>query len=139
MPDSTDKHQKLISLLKNWQKIEDLAIQNTTEIIKQNDNSLVHIVMEIIRQDSVMHRRVQQIIIDNYEKSEINVNKSELLDFWDLIEEHDNLEKRTIETANELLKETDSPYVKFLLEYLLTDETKHDVLLNNLDKLRGKD
>lgn len=128
--------EKLVELLKQWQKIEDASIKNTTEIIKMTDNPLVHLVMEIIRQDSVMHRRVQQLIIDHFESKPIEMNPDNLATFWSLIYEHDEIEKKTISLAKEALKEVKSPIALYLLEYLLYDETKHDNLLSGLEKIK---
>jgi hypothetical protein len=128
--------EKMVELMKKWQKIEDVAVKNTTEIIKNTDNPLVQIVMEIIRQDSMMHRRVQQLIVDHFEKQPITLNPDELASFWTLIEEHDEVEKKTIAMANEALAETKSPLAQYLLTYLLTDEKKHDQLLEDMEKIK---
>lgn len=128
--------EKLIELLKRWQKIEDASIKNTTEIIKKTDNPLVHLIMEIIRQDSVMHRRVQQLIIDHFESKPIEINLDDLATFWSLVEEHDEIEKKTISLAKEALKDVKSPIAVYLLQYLLYDETKHDNLLSDMEKIK---
>ncbi len=128
--------ENMIDLMHRWQKIEDASIKNTTEIIKKTDNPLVHLVMEIIRQDSVMHRRVQQLIIDHFEKKPITMDPEELASFWDLVNEHDEVEKKTIALAEEALKDSKSPIVNYLLDYLLTDERKHDKLLEEMDKIK---
>ncbi|MDQ1265736.1 MAG: hypothetical protein QG635_887 [Bacteroidota bacterium] len=128
--------EKLIDILKRWQKIEDASVKNTTEIIKKSGNPLIHLIMEIIRQDSAMHRRVQQLIIDHFETKPITLNPDELVDMWDMIEEHDEIEKKTIALAEEALKETTSPFAKYLLGYLLTDEKKHDGLLEEIAKIK---
>lgn len=128
--------EQLIELLKRWQKIEDASIKNTTEIIKKTDNPLVHLIMEIIRQDSVMHRRVQQLIIDHFETKPIEMNLDDLSTFWSLVQEHDEVEKKTISLAKEALKNVKSPIAIYLLQYLLYDETKHDNLLSDMDKIK---
>jgi len=128
--------EQLIELLKRWQKIEDTSIKNTTEIIKKTDNPLVHLIMEIIRQDSVMHRRVQQLIIDHFESKPIEMNLDDLATFWSLVQEHDEVEKKTIALAKEALKDVKSPIAVYLLQYLLYDETKHDNLLSDMDKIK---
>jgi hypothetical protein len=128
--------EKLIKTMKSWQNIEDASVKNTGEIMKKTDNPLIQIVMEIIKQDSVMHRRVQQLIIDHFEKKPISISPDELAVFWDMVEEHDAIEKKTIELAKISLKETNSQLVKYLLEYLLTDEIKHDKLLEEMEKIK---
>jgi hypothetical protein len=128
--------ENLVSIMKSWQKIEDASVKNTSEIIKKSGNPLVHLIMEIIKQDSVMHKRVQQLIIDHFESKPITMDPEELASFWDLVEEHDAIEKKTIRLAEEALKDTPSPIAAYLLEYLLTDEKKHDKLLEELEKIK---
>ncbi len=128
--------EKLVNIMKKWQVIEDESVKMTTEIIKKTDNPLVHLVMEIIRQDSVMHRRVQQLLVDHFEKQPITLNPDELLVFWDLVEKHELMEKKTIELANEALGETKSSFAHYLISYLLKDEKKHDDLLEDMSKLK---
>ncbi len=135
---SDQKNEKLLKVLKAWQHIEDEAVKSTTEIIRQTTNPLVQIVMEIIRQDSVMHRRVEQLIIDSFDKYDFSMSKEELDEFWDLIEEHDAMERKVIELAKDAKKENKNEYVNYLLEYLLHDEEKHDKLLDNLTALKDK-
>lgn len=128
--------ENIIAILKRWQKIEDESIRNTTEIIKRTENNLTHLIMEIIRQDSVMHRRVQQMIIDHYEREPISVDPVNLEEIWGMIASHDAIEKETIRLAKEILDQTNSQFVKYLLGYLITDETKHDELLVELEKIK---
>lgn len=135
---SEQKKENLLKVLKAWQHIEDEAVKSTTEIIRNTTNPLVQIVMEIIRQDSVMHRRVQQLIVDSFEKYDLSMSKEELDEFWHLIEEHDEMEHKVIELAKEAKKETNNEYIDYLLEYLLHDEEKHDKLLETLTKLKNK-
>ncbi len=132
---SADK-KEMVDLMKQWQKIEDAAIQNTTEIIKETTNPLIHIVMEIIRQDSAMHRRVQQLIINYFEDNSLKIESDEIEDLWEKLSEHDEIEKKTIELAKTALKDTKSSLVKYLVEYLLTDEKKHDKMIQELEKLK---
>jgi hypothetical protein len=136
MATQKETNEKLVATMKQWQTIEDDSIKSTTEIIKKSENPLVHLVMEIIRQDSVMHRRVQQLIIDHFEKKPITINPDELASFWDMVEEHDEMEKKTIKLAEQALENTNSQLAKYLLEYLLTDEKKHDSLLEEMEKIK---
>jgi len=137
MPTQKESISNLLKILKDWQLIEDASVKNTTEIIKQSNNPLIHLVMEIIRQDSAMHRRVQQLIIDHFEKQSISINPDELKVFWELVEEHDKIEKKTIELAENAMNETTSQLAKYLLSYLLTDEKKHDKLLEEMELIKN--
>jgi hypothetical protein len=136
MPTQKDAIRNLIKVLRDWQDIEDESVRNTSKIIKKTDNPLIKIIMEIIRQDSAMHKRVQQMIIDNFEKETISLDLKELNTFWELVEEHDNLERKTIELAEKAITETTSPLAKYLLNYLLVDEQKHNQLLEEIEKVK---
>ena len=127
---------KLVNTLRTWQKIEDDSIRNSSEILKKTENPLIHLIMEIIRQDSAMHKRVQQLIIDHFEKKPISITPEELLSFWNMVEEHDEIEKKTIKLAEEAMNETTSNLAKYLLGYLMTDEKKHDMLLSEMEKIK---
>ena len=56
---------------------------------------------------------------------------------WDSIEEHDALEKKTLDLAEQLKKEAWTPVHKLLLEYLLRSETLHDSLLEQLSEFKS--
>lgn len=138
MATQKEANEKLVRLMKSWQKLEDQSVQSTTEIIKSTDNPLVQIAMEIIRQDSVMHRRVQQLIIDHFEKQSFTLTPEELAAFWTKIEEHDEMEKKVINLAIEAKEYVKSGIISYLLDYLLTDEKKHDAMLEEMSKIKDK-
>ncbi|MCL5992352.1 MAG: hypothetical protein M1419_09680, partial [Bacteroidetes bacterium] len=66
----------------------------------------------------------------------ISVTPDELLSFWNMVEEHDEIEKKTIKLADEAMNETTSNLAKYLLGYLMTDEKKHDMLLAEMEKIK---
>ena len=82
---AVDNTQELIDSLRRWQDVETAAISQTTAIMEKTQNPLIRLVMEIIRNDSVMHRRVQQVILDSVEKQAFTLTPEELGDIWDLI------------------------------------------------------
>jgi flagellar biosynthesis/type III secretory pathway protein FliH len=55
--------QNMVSLLREWQKIERQAMSATAEISERTESALIRLVMEIIRHDSHTHHRVQQFLI----------------------------------------------------------------------------
>ncbi|MCX6153384.1 MAG: hypothetical protein NT007_04405 [Candidatus Kapabacteria bacterium] len=127
--------KELIDILRQWQKIEDISIRATTEIIVNAKNPLIHLIMEIIRHDSTIHYRVQSLLLNHLEGKKISFDFASDSNYLHLLKEHDAHEKQTIVLAKQALENTDSIIVKFLLEYLLTDEKKHDVLMENINKL----
>jgi hypothetical protein len=103
--------------------------------MEDTDNPLIRLVMEVIQRDSNMHHRVQQMIIDSTEQSVVHINVDDLVNVWDAIEKHLDIEKKTISLAEEAmaaLKGTKYPLQKYLISYLLEDEKKHEKLLEDL-------
>ena len=131
-----ERAAKTVDVLRQWQGIERDAIETTAQIMEKTDNLLIRQIMEIIRNDSVQHHRVQQFMIDTINRTPVTLSPGDLAEVWGQIEAHDELERQTIELAKELLKETTEPIHRILLNYLLTDEEKHDSILGELEKLK---
>jgi hypothetical protein len=133
-----ERTEKLMKTLREWQGIERHAIETTTKIMEKTDNLLIRQIMEIIRNDSVQHHRVQQFIIDSLTKQQVNLSHEELAQIWDEIEAHDKVERKTIEMAKECKEECQFFVQQALLEYLIVDEEKHDLILKGLDNFKKK-
>jgi len=131
-----ERVENMVKLLQNWQKLEHKAIDDTAAIIEETNNPLVQMTMAIIRHDSLMHHRVQQFLIDSVTEADVPVSREDLESIWEKLEEHDRLEKKTIELATELRDQAWSPVHKHLLTYLLEDEKKHDGLLAQLQEVK---
>jgi len=136
MSKAQERTDEAVDLLRSWQALERQAIETTAEIMEQTNNLLIRQIMEIIRNDSVQHHRVQQFIIDTMTKEPVKLSPEDMADVWTRIEEHDELERRTIELAKELKEKTTDPVVASLLEYLIIDEQKHDHILNQLGAVK---
>ena len=131
--------EKLVSSMTRWQEIENAAVKATGKVIDKTGHPLIRTVMEIIQTDSKRHFEVQQMIIDSLEKESVAITPEDLLEVWDLIEGHIEIERRTVEFATEALdaiKDTKLVVPQYLLEYLLTDENKHNTLLDNLEGIK---
>ena len=137
MPSMKEGNEKIVEIMKQWQVIEDDSIKTMKDIQKRTENPLIVLIMDIIKHDSAFHRRTQQLIIDHFEKNSLKLDTDELVDFWDMIEEHDEVEKKTIELAKEAKKYTNFPLVQYLIDYLLKDEQKHDSLLEEMEKVKN--
>jgi rubrerythrin len=127
---------KMVKLLKKWQGIERQAITDMAEIMEKTDNQLVRQIMEIIRNDSVQHHRVQQFLIDSLTTNPVKLTPEELGEVWEQIEAHDEHEKEVIEIAKELKEECRFFVQRSLIEYLLVDEQKHDTILEQLNEFK---
>jgi hypothetical protein len=131
--------EKLVEKMKTWQKIEDSAVASTSQIIKESENPLISMVMEIIKADSQMHHRVQEFIVGMYEKQAVALTPEEMGSVWDAIEKHIAIEKKMVayvEEALESLKGKKMLVPEYLLTYLRADEQKHDDLLAGLEYIK---
>ncbi len=128
-----ERTEKLVSTLRQWQKIEREAVESCAQIMEKSENPLIRQFMEIIRNDSVQHHRVQQFLIDSLTTTPITLTPEELGDVWTEITAHDEVERKTIELAKECQAECTFFVQKALLDYLITDEEKHDHMLQALE------
>ena len=137
MAKQKELNEKLIKTLKKWQVIEDQSVESTTKIMAKTKNPIVKHIMEIIRQDSAMHKRIQQLIIDNFEKQAITLTPEELGDVWEMVDHHIQLERETIRLAEESRKNSKNFLVRYLLGYLMTDERKHNDVLDQMEDIKS--
>jgi len=137
---STKEIQKqIVDNMRRWQKVENSSVSSTGRIIEKTKNPIVRLVMEIIQRDSQFHYRVQEFIADTLEKKAIVLNPDELADVWDLIEKHIEIEEKTVELAQaslDALKGKKMLVAEYLLNYLMEDEKKHNLVLANLAKIK---
>ena len=131
-----EQQEGLVALLKKWQTLEESGIAFLKDLQGRTDNPVLKEVLEIIKQDSGQHRRVQQLILDGLTKEAFSVTPEEVAAIWDKLEEHDELEKETISMAHEARKNSNQLFVRFFLGYLLADEEKHHRMLENLEDVK---
>ena len=131
-----EQTEELVTLLREWQAIERESVNTCAEIMEKTDNPLIRQFMEIIRNDSVQHHRVQQFIIDTLTKEAVKLTPEELAQVWDEITAHDEVERKTIEMAKKAKEQCRFFVQKALLDYLITDEEKHDHLLQSLEDFK---
>lgn len=131
--------EKIVDNMKRWQKIENDAVTSTDKVIKKTENTIVRLIMEIIQRDSKMHHRIQELIAESLTSKAISLTPDELGDVWELIEQHIDLERKTVELANEALgaiKGKKMLVQEYLLQYLLEDEKKHNHVLDSLATIK---
>jgi hypothetical protein len=136
MSKAQERTREAVELLRSWQSLEREAIATTAEIMESTDNLLIRQIMEIIRNDSVQHHRVQQFIIDIMTHEPVRMSPGDMAEVWTRLEQHGELERRTIEMAKQLKERTTDVVAKVLLEYLILDEQKHDTLLGGLEAVK---
>ena len=135
-PKIAENPEELTSVLKTWQGLETATIAHTTDIIARTKNPLIRLVMEIIRRDSEMHHRVQQVLLDSLEKEAFTLTPEELGDIWEMVDKHAEMEKATIELAEKARSNCRLFVQRHLLTYLIEDEKKHDRLLGQLEDFK---
>jgi len=128
--------ETLAARLRKWQGIEDGSVALTAQVLSKTKNPLIRLIMEIIQQDSVMHRKVQQAILDSLEKEAFSLQPEELAEIWGMIEKHDEAEKEAVRLAEESKENCPLLIQRQLLDYLLEDEKKHDRLMGNLEAFK---
>jgi hypothetical protein len=131
-----ERTEKLVSALRHWQEVERQAINDTAEMMEKTENLLVRQILEIIRNDSVQHHRVQQFIIDSLTKSAIQLTPEDLGTIWEQIEAHDKVEREMIELGKQVRDDCRFFVQRALIDYLITDEEKHDKILGDLEKFK---
>jgi hypothetical protein len=125
--------------MKEWQRLEDATVAQTAKIKMKTDNPLIRLVMEIIQRDSNMHHRIQQLIINSMEKARIDIPVDDLVNIWDSIEQHIEMERKTVELGKVSLAELEGSgnvVQQYLLTFLMRDEEKHDKLLSDLELIK---
>jgi rubrerythrin len=126
----------MVVLLRNWQDLEVKGITSLTELQGQTDNPILKEVLEIIKQDSGQHRRVQQMMIDGLTKEAFTLTPEEVSDIWEKLDEHDRLEQATITLAHNARRAACHPVIRYFLSYLLADEEKHHRMLESLEDIK---
>jgi hypothetical protein len=135
-----EKQEKIVANMRKWQKIENSSVAATGAVIEETENPIIRLVMEIIQRDSQMHFRIQQLIEESLTTRAIALSNDELAQVWTMIEKHKATEERSVELARESLDATEGNkgmlVQRYLLEYLLADEQKHDQLLEKLEAIK---
>ena len=126
-----------VNLLNDWLKAEDDTIGITNKITLATNNDSIKIFMDIIRTDSVKHKKMQHFLIEALTVKAPALSSDEIAKVSEMLNEHLALEQKTVDLAKELLAEEKLPVIKELFEYLLEDEQKHVRLLNSLGALKG--
>ena len=133
-----ESNEKLVAIMKEWQKVEEKSIKSIGEISRKIKNPLVKQVLSIIKKDSAQHAKVQQFVIDSLTKKPVTLTPEELGAVWSAIDSHIKMERATIELGQRA-KDASRDFVhKYLINYLMTDERKHEELLEQLENIKSK-
>jgi hypothetical protein len=96
--------------------------------------------MEIIQNDSQLHHRVQQMIIDSIESRPIAISPEDMRNVSTLIDAHLKLEDEmvgAVNTAIAAIKGRKMGVQEYLLNFLVEDEKKHASHLSSLSAIKS--
>lgn len=133
---AVEMSEQFLSVIREWQKLEDVTIQFSEEMLKKTKNPLIRTTMEMIRHDSEKHKVMQQMLIDSLTKEALHLRPDELSLLAGGIEKHMEAEAKSIELAEAALAGSELFVTKYILTNLIADEKKHHSLLGQLSDLK---
>lgn len=136
MKKSAENTEKIITLMKDWQVLEDQTIAHANEILGKSPNQIIKMTMEMIRNDSEKHKILQQVVIDHLTKEPVRLTPEHLMPLSDMLGRHMEAEARSLILADKAVENSGDFITSYILSYLIADETKHHSLLNKLNELK---
>lgn len=136
MRPSSETIGKLENLVTKWLEVETQTIKYAAEYGGKASNPLLKTFFDVIKRDSEKHHEILTAIQENMEHSvTFTPEDMQLVDLF--VEIHDKIEKEIIVWGENTIPHTRSPMAKFLLHYMLDDEKKHDMMTQELNKLKS--
>lgn len=136
MKKAAENTEEFLTLMKEWQVLEDQTIASADELLKKTNNPLITMTMEMIRNDSEKHKAMQQMIIDNLTKEAVHLTPDELAPLSDMLNKHMEAEAKALSLADAALEKSELFITRYILSYLIADEAKHHSLINKLNELK---
>ena len=128
--------KEFLDVIKEWQRLEDETIRYADELMKKTNNRLIKMTMEMIRDDSHKHKMMQQMLIDSVTKEPFILSPDDLNALGTGLNKHMTAEAKSLELAEEALKNSELFVTRYVLSYLIADEHKHHNLLSKLEDLK---
>ena len=131
--------QRIVSNMRNFQKIENDAVLSAGMMLTKTDNRVMRLILDIVLRDSQMHYWIQEWIADSLCYESVSLTPEEVDTLRDMLRKHIKLEERAIEIARQTLTQLEGSKMSVqqaLLSYLLQDEEKHHWLLEYLEGIK---
>ena len=128
--------KEFLTILTQWQKLEDETIRFSEEMLKKTKNKLIRMTMEMIKSDSQKHKAMQQMLIDSVTKEPFILSPDDLNALGTGLNKHITAEAKSLELAEEALENSELFVTRYVLSYLIADEHKHHHLLSRLEDLK---
>ena len=129
--------EKVLALLDEWLQAEDDTVAMTARVGKATKNEAIHLYMDIIRTDSLKHKKIQQFLKTTMTERAVALSFDEIATIAALVNDHLALEQKTVDLGHEILPKITHPVEKQLFDYLLSDEELHVQLLQSLALFKG--
>lgn len=126
----------LVDIMREWQKLEDDTIRFSEELMKKTNNRLIRMTMDMIKHDSQKHKVMQQMLIDSITKEPFILGPDDIATLSSVLNRHLAAEAKSLELADEALRNSELFVTRYILSYLMADEQKHHKLLSNLNELK---
>jgi rubrerythrin len=130
--------EELLKILKDWKGLEDQTIAFSKDLSKRSKNALVKMTMEMIRRDSEKHKIMLQAAIDNETKEAMHISPDELLAIGNVLDKHLDAETKSLSAASDALSKSKDFFTRYIISYLMADETKHHEMLSRLDAIKRR-
>jgi rubrerythrin len=131
-----EQSKEFLSILKEWQRLEDETIRFSEQMLKKTKNKLIRMTMEMIKSDSQKHKAMQQMLIDSVTKEPFVLSPDDLNVLGSGLNKHITAEAKSLELAEQALENSELFVTRYVLSYLIADEHKHHSLLSRLDDLK---
>jgi rubrerythrin len=131
-----ERSREFLSIIKEWQRLEDETIRFSEEMLKKTKNKLIQMTMEMIKSDSQKHKAMQQMLIDSVTKEPFILSPDDLNALGTGLNKHITAEAKSLELAEEALNNSELFVTRYVLSYLIADEHKHHNLLSRLEDLK---
>jgi len=112
-------------------RVEQEVIDLTEKIINQSENPTVKLLLRAIQHDSRKHADFGRAALEILEYKKI-VGAKERKEVWDLLEKHDDMEKKHREFVAQLRTLTKTPALQYIFQQIWEDEKKHHAILETL-------
>jgi hypothetical protein len=135
---ATREQQRIVSTIRDWGLLERESSESIEQVKARCSNPLVFLVMDIIENDSRLHKRLQEFIINALEHEPLTLSPDEVDELIGLIHKHARLKARMVEKVEstmEMTKDKSLGIQEFLLKTLLADEKKHKEMLEGIEKV----
>ncbi len=136
MKKSAENSEEFLKIIREWQALEDKTIESASALINKTNNPLVKMTMEMIKHDSEKHKVMQQMIIDSITKEAIHLSPDELAPLSEILNRHMEAEAKSLSLADAALEKSELFVTRYILSYLIADETKHHSLISKLNELK---